>query len=124
MKIYESGENYLEAILILSTEKGYVRSIDVAQKMNFSKPSISRAISVLKSNSLIFVDCEGFIFLTKEGEEIAKEIYERHCFLIEFFMFLGVCEEAAKKDACKVEHAMSKETFLKLKEFFRKFCEK
>lgn len=124
MKIYESGENYLETILILNREKGNVRSVDIAQKMNFSKPSISRAIAILKRNRLIFVDCEGYIFLTREGENIAKEIYERHCILTKFFIFLGVCKETAKKDACRVEHVMSKETFFKLKEFFNCFSEK
>ena len=118
MKIYESGENYLETILILSEKIKKVRSVDIAEKMNFSKPSISRAISILKNKKLIFVDKTGFIFLTKEGEKIAKQIYEKHCFLTDFFKFLGVDKDIAKKDACKVEHAMSQETFEKLKIFF------
>ena len=121
MKIYESGENYLETILILKRKNGCVRSVDVAELMNFSKPSVSRAISVLKGNGLIFVDDRGFIFLTREGEKIAEQIYERHCFLTKFFVFLGVNEELAKKDACRVEHAMSQETFEKLKIFFSEF---
>lgn len=124
MKIYESGENYLETILILSKQNKFVRSVDIADKMNFSKPSVSRAISVLKNKKLIFVDSVGFIFLTEEGKNIAKQIYEKHCFLIDFFKFLGVEEEIAKKDACKVEHAMSKETFEKLKVFFSDLKEK
>ena len=124
MKIYESGENYLETILILSKQNKFVRSVDIADKMNFSKPSVSRAISVLKNKKLIFVDKTGFIILTKEGEEIAKQIYEKHCFLTDFFKFLGVEEEVAKKDACKVEHAMSQETFEKLKVFFSNLKEK
>ena len=124
MKIYESGENYLETILILSKQNKFVRSVDIADKMNFSKPSVSRAISILKNKKLIFVDKTGFIILTKEGEEIAKQIYEKHCFLTDFFKFLGVEEEVAKKDACKVEHAMSQETFEKLKVFFSNLKEK
>lgn len=124
MKIYESGENYLETILILSKQNKFVRSVDIADKMNFSKPSVSRAISVLKNKKLIFVDSVGFIFLTEEGENIAKQIYEKHCFLTDFFKFLGVEEKVAKKDACKVEHAMSQETFEKLKVFFSNLKEK
>ena len=118
MKLHESGENYLEAILILNEEKGCVRSVDLAEKMNFSKPSISRAISNFKKSGLVFVNEYGFIFLTDEGKRVAKKIYERHCFLVDCFRFLGVCDEVAKKDACRVEHAMSQETFLKLKKYF------
>ena len=121
MKLYESGENYLEAILILTKEKGYVRSVDLALKMNFSKASISRAISKFKENNLVVVSQDGLIFLTENGREVAKKIYERHCFLYSCFKFLGVCDDVAKKDACRLEHAMSQETFEKLKEYFEPF---
>lgn len=121
MKIYESGENYLEAILVLSEEKGYVRAVDVAQKLDFSKPSVSRAVSILKKAGYVSVDENGLIFLTNSGKILASKIYERHCFLVKCFEFLGVSEETARCDACRVEHAMSEETFYKLKEFFSKF---
>ena len=124
MKLYESGENYLEAILILSEEKGRVRSVDLAEKMNFSKPSISRAISNFKKNGFVFINEYGFIFLTDEGKKVAKKIYERHCFLVDCFRFLGVSDHIAKKDACRVEHAMSQETFLKLKKYFEPLIRK
>lgn len=123
MKIYESGENYLEAILILTKEKKFVRAIDVANMMNFSKPSVSRAISILKKNNFVYIKEDGLICLTEEGEKIAETIYERHCFLIRCFKFLGVSETVAKEDACKVEHAMSQETFEKLKKHFIKFLD-
>lgn len=118
MKIYESGEDYLETILILNEEKGCVRAIDVAQKLDFSRPSVSRAISILKKMDYVLIDEKGYIVLTDLGRKIAKKIYDRHCFLIKCFKFLGVSDYVAKIDACRVEHAMSEETFEKLKKFF------
>lgn len=124
MSIYESGENYLEAILILNNENGQVRAIDIAQKLDFSKPSVSRAVAILKRSGYIKVKEDGLIFLTDLGKNIAEKIYDRHCFLFKCFKFLGVQEEVAKIDACKVEHAMSEETFKKLKNFFREMLDK
>lgn len=120
VKIYESGENYLEVILVLSKEKGYVRAIDIAQKLDFSKPSVSRAISILKRLGYVIVDKTGLINLTSDGKKIAEKIYDRHCFLIKFFKFIGVSEKIANFDACRVEHVMSEETFDMLKKFFNK----
>ena len=121
MKIHESGENYLEVMLILSKEKGYIRSVDIANKLSFSKASVSRAVSILKKSGYILIDGDGFIFLKKKKKKIAEKIYERHCFLIKCFKFLGVSEKNAEADACKIEHNMSKETFEKLREHFNKF---
>lgn len=120
MKIHESGEDYLEAIYVLRFKKGYVRSIDIAEKIGVSKPSVSRAISILKRANYISVDENGLIHLTDLGKLLAKKIYEKHCFLIKVFKFLGVNDEIAKKDACRVEHAMSEETFEKFKAYFNK----
>ena len=120
MKIQESGENYLETILILKQEKGYVRSIDIAQKLEFSKPSVSRAMSLLKSGGYITMDKDGLINLTDAGLEIAECIYERHCLLTEWLTALGVNPEVAAADACRIEHVISAETFSKIKEHTRK----
>lgn len=116
MKMQESGENYLEAILILKQEKGAVRSIDIAHKMDFSKPSISRAVGLLREGGYITVDKEGLIELTEDGSEVAKRIYERHTVLTQFLIALGVSPETAAQDACKIEHDVSQESFEKLKE--------
>ena len=115
MQIHESGENYLEAILALS-EKGPVRSIDVAQHLGFSKPSVSRAMSLLRENGYITMDKEGLIDLTDAGMEIASRIYERHRFLCKWLVALGVSPETAAEDACRIEHDVSDETFQKIKE--------
>ena len=120
MHIYESAENYLEAILILKNEKGMVRSIDIAQYLGFSKPSVSRAMSQFRENGYIEVDKEGFITLTDSGMEIAERIYERHRCLTEWLTALGVSPEVAATDACKIEHDISDETFSKLKEHINK----
>lgn len=116
MKIQESAENYLETILMLKEEKGAVRSIDIARKMDFSKPSISRAMSLLRENGYITMDREGLIDLTDAGMEIASRIYERHRFLSKWLMALGVSPETAAEDACRIEHDVSDETFQKIKE--------
>ncbi len=118
MKIQESGEDYLEAILILREEKGIVRAIDVARHLNFSKPSVSRAMKLLREDGEITVDADGSILLTDKGLEIAERIYERHRLLTLWFTELGVSQEVAAKDACRVEHDISAETFQKLKEHF------
>ena len=107
----ESGEMYLETILVLKERKGAVRSVDVAEEMGFSKPSVSRAVSLLKSGGFITVDKNGFIELTGPGREVAEKIYERHTVLSELLVRLGVSRETAVNDACKIEHDISDETF-------------
>ena len=116
MKIQESAENYLETILILSKRKGAVRSIDIANELHFSKPSVSVAMKKLRESGYIEMDKDGFISLLPSGEEIARRIYERHKLLTQFFIRLGVDPEVAAADACKVEHDLSEETFQKMKE--------
>ncbi len=115
MAMQESGEMYLETILVLSGKSNMVRSIDVAMEMGFSKPAVSRAMSKLKEGQYISVDPEGYIRLSKKGREIAEKIYERHTTLTGFLVSLGVDEETAAADACKMEHAMSDKSFEALK---------
>ncbi len=117
MKGNESKENYLETILILKKELGNVRSIDVARKMNFSKPSISKAMSILKSEKLIVMDENGFINFTEEGDIFANKVYKKHLAIKELLMKLGVSEEVASVDACRIEHCISDETFEKIQIF-------
>lgn len=120
MNIHESAEDYLERILMLSKKMSKVRSIDIAVDMNYSKPSISRAIKNLKENGYINVDANGNITLTEKGWEIANRIYERHTILTKIFVALGVSKETAASDACKVEHDLSQETFDALKKYLEK----
>lgn len=115
-KLLESGENYLETILILIQKGKGVRSIDIAEEMGFSKPSISRAVGILKKDGYIEVDSGGFISLTDLGYEIAEKIYERHRVITRFLIKLGVNEVTAAEDACRIEHDISDESFQKLKE--------
>lgn len=115
MNIYESAEDYLERILILQEEKGEVRSIDIAHDMGFSKPSISVAMKKLKEAGLIIIDENGFISLTKEGHVIADKVYERHTVLKKILIDIGVDPKQAEKDACKIEHVISEETFSAIK---------
>ena len=124
MNIYESGEDYLETILILSKQNGNVKSIDIAQKMNFSKPSVSVAMKKLKEKGLIVVDEFGFITLTSSGLEIANKTYDRHSFITDLLVSLGVNEDTAKEDACKIEHNLSDETFTAIKRYFNGFQNK
>ena len=116
MNIYESAENYLEAILSLHERHGLVRSIDIANELHFSKPSVSVAMKKLRESGYIEMDKEGFISLLPAGEEIARRIYERHKLLTQFFIRLGVDPAVAAADACKVEHDLSDETFQRIKE--------
>jgi len=116
MNIYESAENYLEAILSLHERHGLVRSIDIANELHFSKPSVSVAMKKLRESGYIEMDKDGLISLLPSGEEIARRIYERHKLLTQFFIRLGVDPEVAAADACKVEHDLSEETFQKMKE--------
>ena len=120
MNIYESAEDYLERILILQERNKEVRSIDIAHDMVFSKPSISVAMKKLKEAGLINIDKNGFITLTKEGHVIADKVYERHCVLKQILINIGVSPEQAEKDACKVEHVISEETFDAIKEHIEK----
>ena len=115
MKIQESAENYLEAILHLQEEHGSVRSIDVVQHLGFSKPSVSRAMSLLRENGYVLMDRDGLLTLTDAGREIAERIYERHKLLTRWLISLGVEPDRAAADACRMEHAVSNETFEKMK---------
>lgn len=115
MHLQESGEMYLETIYILLRKNGLVRSLDVAEYMGFSKPSVSRAVGLLKSGNYILVDREGYITLTDAGREVAEKIYERHTLLSAFLMRLGVDEKTAAADACKIEHDISDESFEAIK---------
>lgn len=119
MKIHESAENYLEAILMIQLEKGSVRSIDVAHQLSFSKPSVSRAVSLLRENGYIVMDRDGLLELTPTGREIAETIYERHILISNWLVSLGIPPEIAAKDACKMEHDVSPITFQKLKEYIQ-----
>lgn len=116
MNLYESAENYLEAILSLHERHGMVRSIDIANELHFSKPSVSVAMKKLRESGYIEVDKDGFISLLPAGEEVANRIYERHKLLTEFFICLGVDPKVAAEDACKIEHYLSEETFRKIKQ--------
>jgi Mn-dependent DtxR family transcriptional regulator len=116
MQIRESAENYLETILIIQKKKGSVRSIDVARHLDFSKPSVSRAMALLKSSGYILVDSDGLLHLTDSGREIAERIYERHELFTRWLVMLGVNPDTAAEDACKMEHDISAESFEKLKE--------
>lgn len=117
MKIQESAENYLEAIYVLKQEKGRIRSIDIARHLDFTKPSISRAVSLLRSNGYITVDKEGWIELTDTGSAIACKVYERHSFFADWLTNIGVAPDVAAEDACRMEHDLSDETFQKIREF-------
>ena len=116
MKIQESAENYLEAILVLQKRKGVVRSIDIANELSFSKPSVSVAMKNLRTNGYIEMDADGYISLLDKGREIAEKIYERHTLISGWLVRLGVRPETASEDACRIEHVISAETFEKLKE--------
>ena len=115
-KIYESGENYLETILVLKNKGIDVRSIDIVREMDLSKPSVSRAMGILKIGGFIEIDADGYITLTNEGNEVAERIYERHRLLTDWFIGIGVTPKTAAEDACKLEHDISAEAFQKLKE--------
>ena len=111
MKIQESAENYLETILILSRRQPHVRSIDIANELDFSKPSVSVAMKNLRTNGYIKMDSDGFITLTESGSAIANMIYERHTLLSNWLIYLGVDEKTAVEDACRMEHVISAESF-------------
>lgn len=120
MELHESGEMYLETILILKNRFGYVRSIDIANEMNVSKPSVSRAVGLLRDNGYITFDPNGMILLSDTGRAVAEKIYERHQVLTEYLTSIGVSGDTASKDACKIEHVISDETFDVLKKLLNK----
>ena len=115
MPLKESGEMYLESIFVLCREKGAVRSIDVAEYMNYSKPSISRGVSLLKQQGYIVMDKDGYVTLTDAGKAMAQNIFERHTVLTRILTSIGVDEETAAEDACRIEHVISEKTFEALK---------
>lgn len=115
MPIQESGEMYIETIYVLSKRSGAIRSIDICEEMGYSKPSVSRAIGILKSNKYIEVDKKGFITLTETGKALAEKIYERHTIITRFLVSLGVDEATASEDACKMEHIISDASFEAIK---------
>ena len=117
MAVHQSGEDYLEAIYALQMGKGNVRSIDVAQHLGYSKPSISRAMSILKADGYVIMEQDGRLILTPEGESIAQEIYTRHTFLTKWLTEIGVTPSVAAEDACRIEHQLSRETFQRLREY-------
>ena len=115
MQLQESGEMYLETIFILTNDNPHVRSIDVCEYMGFSKPSVSRAIGLLKSGGYVSVDTDGYLSLTDSGREVARKMYDRHRLLTDFLVSLGVSKEIAASDACKIEHHISDESFSAIK---------
>ena len=119
MHLQESGEMYLETIYVLS-KNGVVRSLDVAEYMGFSKPSVSRAVGLLKQGGYLLMDKDRYLTLTESGLDVAKKIYERHTLLSKFLVRLGVDEKTASEDACKMEHDISDESFSAIKEHIRR----
>ena len=115
MRIHESSEDYLETILVLSKRKQFVRSIDIVNELNYSKPSVSVAMKHLRERGQIVMDPDGYITLTDTGREIAEHIYERHLVISNLLIRLGVAEETAREEACRIEHDISQDTFEKLK---------
>ena len=120
MNLHESAEMYLETIYLLTSKSSTVRSIDVAEHMGYSKPSVSRAIGLLKKGGYLTVAADGYLSLTAEGIEASKKIFERHTVLSRFLKVIGVDDEIAAKDACKIEHVVSDETIKAIKNFIEK----
>ena len=116
MKLYASGEDYLEAILVLQQKQGMVRSVDVARHMDVSKPSVCHAVATLRNGGFLTMDEDHFLHLTDIGREVATSIYDRHCFFTEQLIAAGVDPKTAEADACRMEHVISTESFLRLKE--------
>ena len=116
MKLNASGEDYLEAVLMLQKKSGMVRSVDLARHMGFSKPSICHAVKVLKQGGFLTMDGDGYLHLTDIGREVAEKIYERHRFFTTQLIAIGVDQKVAEQDACKIEHVISDESFQKLRE--------
>ena len=120
MELHESGQMYLEAIYVLSQKNEKIRSIDVGAYLGYSKPSVSRAIGILKSGDYIAVDTDGYISLLPKGKQIAEQLYERHTVLTSILMALGIDEETAVEDACRIEHVISDTSFAAMKERYLK----
>ena len=118
MTVRESGEMYLEAILVLAKKSGYVRSIDVSEYLGYSKPSVSRAMGILREGGYILMEKDGAITLTDSGKKLAETIYERHTVLSELLIRLGVDEKTATDDACRIEHVISDESFQANKQYY------
>ncbi|MFQ9104580.1 MAG: metal-dependent transcriptional regulator [Oscillospiraceae bacterium] len=118
MTVRESGEMYLEAILVLAKKSGYVRSIDVSEYLGYSKPSVSRAMGILREGGYILMEKDGAITLTDSGKKLAETIYERHTVLSELLIRLGVDERTATDDACRIEHVISDESFQAIKQYY------
>lgn len=118
MTVQESGEMYLEAILVLAKKSGYVRSIDVSEYLGYSKPSVSRAMGILREGGYILMEKDGAITLTDSGKKLAETIYERHTVLSELLIRLGVDEKTATDDACRIEHVISDESFQAIKQYY------
>ncbi len=118
MTVRESGEMYLAAILVLAKKSGYVRSIDVSEYLGYSKPSVSRAMGILREGGYILVEKDGAITLTDSGKKLAETIYERHTVLSELLIRLGVDEKTATDDACRIEHVISDESFQAIKQYY------
>lgn len=120
MALHQSGEDYLEAILAIREARGHVRSVDVARHLSVTKPSVSRAMTLLRESGYIEMDDDNLISLTPAGQAVAEQIYERHQLLVRWLEELGVSPAVAAEDACRLEHAMSQETFSRLKEYIQK----
>ena len=123
MHLQESGEMYLESIYMLSKTKGMVRSIDIVEYMNYSKPSVSRAVKLLKNGEFITINEQGYIHLTEQGKEVAEKIVERHTLITKFLTSLGVDEQTSAEDACKIEHVISDKSFEAIKKYAEKILD-
>jgi len=121
MALYESGQMYIEAIHVLLQNKDKIRAIDVGAYLGYTKPSVSRAIGILKKEEYIIVDSDGYITLTEKGEEIAKKLYERHTVIANMLIALGVDEKTATEDACRIEHVISEQSFAAVKNHISKY---
>lgn len=121
MTLYESGQMYLEAIYVLTQKSNKIRSIDVGAYLGYSKPSVSRAVGILKKGEYILVDADGYITLTATGRQVAEKLYERHTVLANMLISLGVDEETATEDACRMEHVISDKTFDAIKQHYLNF---
>lgn len=120
MGLHASGEDYLEAILMLQKEKGMVRSVDLARHMGFSKPSISHAVGSLRDDGFVTTDEYGFLHLTDSGKRIAEAIYDRHCFFTQQLIQAGIDPKTAEEEACRMEHSISQDSFLKIKSHYER----
>ena len=120
MKLHASGEDYLEAVLMLHRKQGMVRSVDLARHMGYSKPSISHAVSILRDGGFLMMDKDGFLHLTDVGQEIAERIYERHRFFTQWLIDAGIDPETAEQDACRMEHSISQKSFEQVRDAYQK----